>query len=170
MTTDEIEARRQAAMDEETVYEDYWGFAESVRHVLPDGKQWVEIAIMNEGEKRKYLNSQSRELVLNRRTDDTKLKMAPGDERFNLVMAGVRNWFMMRGAEPVPFSEPIFRRWLEMANPKIVDGIEKAIRMANPWLLNDMSVEDIDREISDLQDMRAKKVAEDEGKGVSSAK
>ena len=64
MTTDELEARRLAAMGaavdpyaaDERVQDDYFGFAESRRHYLPDGLSWVEIAVMNEGEKRKFMN------------------------------------------------------------------------------------------------------------------
>lgn len=170
-TTDPIdfEARR-AAMMEERIQEDYFAFGKSVTHTLPDGVSIIEIRVMNEGEKRKYLNAQNRELVMNRATQDTKLKMAPGDERYNLLKAGIKDWNLRAGGSPVPFNSTTLDTFLSQGDPKIMDGIEKAIRLANPWLLSEMTLEDIDEEIKSLQELRAKKVEEDEGKGASSAK
>ena len=45
-------------------------------------------------------------------------------------------------------------KWLSVADPRLVEDLEKACRKLNPWLLADMSVEDIDREIESLKEMR----------------
>lgn len=166
----DFEARRTAQLVEERIQEDYFAFGQSSIHYLPDGVSFVEIKVMTEGEKRAYLNAQNRELVMNRQTQDTKLKMAPGDERYNLLKAGIKNWNLRQGGEPVAFSPQALERFLATGNPKIMDGIEKAIRLANPWLLSEMTVEDIDEEIKTLQELRAKVIEEEAGKGASSAK
>ena len=77
-----------------------------------------------------------------------------GSERHELIKACVVGWNLTRGGQPVPFNQVNLNDFLTLTDPTIVEGLEKAIRKANPWLLGEMSVADIDKEISNLQEMR----------------
>lgn len=178
MATDELEAKRVASIEETMrangekvevpVQADYFLFSNVTKHYLPDGITYVEVKALNEGDKRQYLNKQNRELSMNRASQDTKMKLRPGDDRHNLLMLAVTGWNFKSNGRDVPFSE--YERWLNQADPKIVEGIEKAINIANPWLLADMSIEDMKREIANLTEMLELKEREEEGKASSGNK
>lgn len=151
---------------DETGQHDYFGFDETYTVTLPDGRSYVEHQLMNEGARRKYLNKVNREVHLSRQSGDARINTAPGDERKALFDATLCGWNLVRNGKPVPFNDSNKRAFLENADPKVIDLIEKDIRLKNPWLLNEMSVEDIDREIASLEEMRAAKVKEEESKNA----
>lgn len=145
---------------------DYFGFQETHRYTLPDGVQWIEFRSMNEGDKLKFQQTTSRDLVLERRTGDARMKMDPGSERHELIKTVVTNWNMFRGGQPIAFSKPNLGDFLTLADPKIVDGLEKEIRKHNPWLLGEMTSKDIKQEIANLEEMLV--VAEERERGEAS--
>ena len=149
---------------------DYFAFDQTERVTLPDGKQWIEHKLLNEGQRRKYLNTVNKDVTLQRATGNAVIQMAPGEEKKALLMEAVVGWSLMRGGEPVAFSKPILDQFLDKAPPHIIDHIEKAIRKANKWLNADMTVEDIDKEIVNLEEMKKNLLKEQEGKDGSSSK
>lgn len=149
-----------------TVQEDYFGVAETHRTLLPDGVSFIEWKVMTEGERRRYLNATNREVKLQKGSGDTVVNMRPGDDRWHLLTTAIVGWNLKRNNAAVPFSKQSLEEWLNVAPPRIVDLVEKEIRRGNPWLLADMSVEDIDREIASLNEMRETKLKELEGKDV----
>jgi len=161
--------RAQGVPVEERVQEDYFGF-EDIRNVfLPDGISFISHRVMNEGKRRQYLKMVNRDIRV-QRTGDAYLKSSPGEDRYALLRTAICGWNLQRNGVPVPFSERSLNDWLEVANPRIVELVEKDIRMSNPWLLQDLSLEDIDNEIKNLQDLRERKVEEEEGNAGSSTK
>lgn len=160
-SNDEVIEGRFSAEDGQI---DYFGADETKTLTLPDGKSWVEIKVLNEGERRKYLNKVNRDLKLDRQSGNASISMAPGDERYALLSAALIDWNLVRGGKPIPFTKSNRDTFLDEAQPKIIDFIEKEVRKANPWLLSDMTIEEIDREISALEEMREVKRKEDEGK------
>lgn len=145
---------------------DYFAF--EVDHRVPlDKTQWIDHREFNEGQRKKYLNALNRDMVVQRTTGDMRVKMAPGDERHALLKVAITGWYLVRGPEgqqvEVPFNTKNRDEFLEKAPPKIIDVIEKAVRKANPWLMAEMSLEDIDKEMANLQEMRDIKVKEEEG-------
>lgn len=165
------EAMRAAGVATETgVYVDYFDFDETRRVKLPDGNQWVEIQVLNEGARRKYLNSTNRDVTIARATGDAKMKIASGDDRHALLKSAIVDWNLRTKnkksgeLEPIGFSEQALSRFLEAAPPTIIDLIEKEVRKDNPWLVAEVSVEDIDEQIKELQELREQKVQEAEGK------
>jgi hypothetical protein len=142
---------------------DYFGFAESHKHMLPDGKQWIEFQSMNEGAKSRFQKESSRDLVLERQSGNARVKMDQAGDRHALIKACVTDWYVLRGGQPIPYTPVQLGDFLTLADPRIIDGLELAIRKANPWLLAEMSVKDIDKEIENLQEMR--KVAEERERG-----
>lgn len=149
---------------EESVQQDYFGFEERHRVTLPDGISWVEFDVMSEGDRRKYLNEQNKGIHINRATQDARIDTAPGDERWSLLRNTLVGWNLMQNGTPVPFSRAKLDMFLENANPRIVDVIETQVRLAHPWLGAEMTVEDIDREIENLNAQREQAVERESGK------
>ena len=151
---------------------DYFGFDLTERVGLPDGVSYVDIKALNEGERRKYLNDANREVKVQKRSGDAIMRLATGDERTNLLERAIVGWNFVSSngksgdLQPVAFSPANLKRFLEAADPRVIDHIEKRVREMNKWLVADISVEDIDAQIEDLQQLRADKVLEEEGKGT----
>ena len=153
-------------------YEDYFGFGEERVFVLPDGKQQIFFKIMNEGERSKFQKKTNKDIKFNRASGDASIKADQAEERRELILTSVTNWTLVRrspdGWIPVPFSGERpgseLDKWLQVANPKIIDDLEFAIRQANPWMQADMSVEEIDKEIDRLNDIRKQAVEREQGK------
>ena len=176
-TEEETEARKAKATDamaaagvsvEEHVQVDYFGFEETFRVMLPDDISYIEHKKLNEGARRKYMNKVNREVRL-QKSGDAFMKMASGDERHVLLEEAITGWNLGRidartnEVKPISFSTTNLKTFLDAAAPSVVDMIEKDIREQNPWLTGDVTVEDIDSQIKELEDLRDKKVAEAEG-------
>jgi hypothetical protein len=162
-------AMREAGVStEEHIQVDYFGFEETHRVVLQDGKSWIEHQTLNEGARRNYMNKVNREVRL-QKSGDAFMKMATGDERHALLESAICGWNLVRAdktgvVKPISFSPQALREFLQKAPPGIVDLIEKDIRDKNPWLVGDVTIEDIDEQIAELNELREKKVLEAEGK------
>jgi len=156
-------------------YEDYWGVSETRRYTLPDGKQWIEFKIMDEGDKTKFQKMTNSDLIV-QRSGDSRIKIDPARERHELIKNSVTNWNLQQkdpvggGWSPAPFSIRSVEMWLEKAPPKIVEDLELEIRKANPWMQADMSVDEIDKEIERLQDLRKLARERELGEGVSATR
>jgi hypothetical protein len=146
------------------VQADYFGFAATERFTLSDGVSFVDLKVLNEGERRKYQNATNREVQIARGTGEAKLKMRPGDDRTALLQAAIVGWNLKRGIEPVAFTAQSLDLFLNSADPALIDRIEKKIRQMNPWLLSDLTVEQIREEIASLEDMLKVKLEEEAGK------
>lgn len=171
MTTPQIDvAAAQAAgvQLEDEVYEDYFGFDETLEHVFPDGKQKIFFKPMTEGMKAKFQSATNKDVVVERASGNARMKVDPASERQELLKASVVGWSLKKKNpttgkwEDVPFSKgtrnATFELWLENANPKLVEALESDIRKANPWLLADQTVEEIDKEIKALEEARVEAV------------
>lgn len=148
----------------ESAQADYFGFEETRTFTLPDGVSFIEHRVLNEGQRRKYLNAVNREVKVQRVTGDALMKMQPGEEKKVLLEMAICGWNLQRTGNPIAFTKPNLADFLDKASPRIIDLIEKEVRKANPWLMSEMSLEDIDKEIQTLQEMREQKVQEEEGK------
>lgn len=143
-------------------YQDYFGFDDTFKYYLPDGKQYIEFRVLNEGQRAKYEKKTSRDVRFNRRTDDAAIKVDAAEDRHTLITESVINWHMVKktpkGWQPVAFSVgskgSTFDQWLDRANPQIVNDLHSAIMKANPWMSAEMTVEMIDEELQRLNDMR----------------
>jgi hypothetical protein len=157
---------------DEQVYEDYFGFSDTQKWYFPDPKQWIEFRIMDEGARSRFQSKTRRDVTLKRNTGDASMVMDPAAERRELLDSSVVDWNIYQDGQPVKFSSgspgSTFHKWLDHANPKLVDDLELTIRKANPWMQADMSVEEIDKEIENLNDLRKAAVERQLGEGVSS--
>lgn len=163
-----IEAAEQAMRDRgepttEAVQVDYFGFEETHVVPLPDGKSYIEHKTLTEGQRRKYLNGMNRDVVIERASGNAKMSMAPGDERYSLLSTAITGWNLVRNGNPLPFTKQNLNLFLESAPPRVIDLIDKEVRKANAWLLEDMSLEDLIKERENLDEMIATKEAEEAG-------
>lgn len=152
----------------EPVYADYFGTDERFKVQLPDGVSWVEVKVLNEGERRKIQNGQHRDMRVQKATQDLVLRTSPGDDRMVLLKEAICDWNLQRNGGPLPFKPTALQTFLDKAPPVVIDLIQKEVYKRNPWLMQDLSVEDIDKQIAELQEMREVKVREEEGKDSSS--
>lgn len=144
--------------ESEPIYADYWGFDEKLKWFFPDGKQYIEFQLMDEGKRARFQKLTNRDISIKRSTGDASIKADPAEERKALLEQSVVDWHVFRGNQPVPFSigsgGSTFNQWLDHANPKLIDDLEFEIRKNNPWLQADMTLEDIDKEIDRLKELR----------------
>lgn len=170
----EARMRADGVPTTDNVEVDYFGFTESGRVTLPDGKQWIEFKVMNEGERTRFQQKTNRDVVVARTTGDARMKMDPATERHELLKTSITNWHLLRKDPkkgdwyPLPFTQNELAVFLEKAPPTIINLIEKEIRKANPWLMSEMSADDIRKEISDLTELLEVKEREEQGKPASS--
>lgn len=165
-----FDAANPAVVPSDT-YTDYFGFSGQETFTLPDGRQAIFFKKMNEGERFNFQKKTSKDIKFNRTSGDAAVRADPAEERHELIMSSVVGWSLMRrngvSWEPVPFStgsqsSELFK-WLKVADPEIIDDLELAIRKANPWMQAEMTVEEIDKEIDRLNELRVQ-VAEREAK------
>lgn len=149
---------------------DYFGIPSTQRHIFPDGISYVEFQPMNEGAKAKFQKATSRDLIIERQSGNARTSVDPATERHELLLASITGWNLKRGNSSINFSDRALKDFLQLGDPKIIEGIEKTIRKANPWLLNDLSVEDIDKEIENLKELRVEAEKAEREKDSSSSK
>jgi hypothetical protein len=143
---------------------DYFATEDIYTCVLPDGVQWVQHKALTEGDRRKYRNKTSRNVRINRATQDASMEMASGDDLHVLLTIAVVGWNLQRNGVEVPFHKRALDEFLEKAPPSIIDHIHKDITKHNPWLLGDISLEDMLKERDNLDEMIEVKRKEAEGK------
>jgi hypothetical protein len=139
--------------DSNGVWVDYFAFNDDIKHYLPDGKQYVVIRIFTEGLRKKYQKQTSRPLRFDQRTQTAIMQATIAEDRTMLLELAITDWYLVSGGSPVPFDRKALSRFLDVANPQIVDNIEKAVRKANPFLLADMDSKQIKEEIENLKEL-----------------
>lgn len=171
-----VQEQRQQAMlanmqadgvaGDEPVQEDYFSVEDVTykSYCFPDGVTYIEFKKLSHGDRRDYLNKTNRGVSMNRGTGDMKFETKAGDDRDTLLKMAVCGWNMLREGAPVPFSKAVFEQWLPKANPDWTDELEKDIRRENPWLLADMTIEDMEKERDRLNELIDTKRREEEGK------
>ena len=145
--------------DQPVQQQDYFGFNETRKFIFPDGITFIEFSVMNEGQKSEFQKRTSRDLVLERQSGNARMKMDQASDRHELIKATIVSWNLTRNGTALPQpKDPSKGRvqledFLTLADPRLIDELEKEIRKANPWLLGEMKSEDIKKEISNLQEM-----------------
>lgn len=164
-------------------YVNYFTFSDTKRWMFPDGVQWMQFHVMNEGDKAAFQRKTNRDIKINQKTQDATVKMDPAEERHELIKSSVDDWYVFAPdatgrMQQVPFTVSDTRnptgmcleRWLKLANPKLVEELEFEIRKANPWLQADMTVEEIDKEITRLQELRTEAEKREAGNFASGSR
>lgn len=146
---------------------DYFGKPTVTTVMLPDGVSFIQHSKLNEGGKRQYLNAVNRDIRISQRTQEAHLKLAPGDDRAQLLKVAITGWDLTFEGQPLAFNPHNLKRVLEEFPPEVLDEVEKSVRVVNPWLTGDVTIEAIDEQIAQLEELRAQREAEDLGKGSS---
>jgi len=137
---------------------DYFGTDVRDKFIFPDGKTFIEFKKLMEGERKRYMDSTNREVAINRQTNDMKMRMSAGSDRWKLLELAITDWNLVTkdpqsgNMLPVPYNPGNLQKWLEVADPALVDDLEKAIRRMNPWLIGELTQEDIDKARQDLDE------------------
>lgn len=156
-------------------YTNYWGVTETHRHMLPDNTQFFEYKTMNEGDKSKFQKLTNQDLVV-QRDQSARVRVDPVTERHTLIKTSVTGWHMFAPDHktgemlPAAFSAALLEKWLTVADPKVVEDLEHAIRLSNPWMQADMTLEEIDKEIERLHEVRRSVVDREAGEAISGTK
>lgn len=152
--SEDINIASEASQSEQRQQANYFGFQERKKFYLPDRISFIEYEKMNEGAKKKFQDKTSRDMIVERTSGNARMTVLQGSERHELIVTCVKDWNLLGpDSTPILFNERIFRQWLDVADPEIVEDLEKEIRKANPWLLAEMEPEDIEKEIENLQEM-----------------
>jgi hypothetical protein len=171
---DQLDAQEAAAFggpevnEFEGQYVDYFGVDRTEKVMLPDGKSYIIIKELDEGGRRNFQNKTNKDVRLQRQTGDAFMKLGTGEDRYAMLESAITDWNLhsKHGQTgemvAIPFNATQLKKFLDSAPTKVIDLIEKKIRLMNPWLQGEISVEDIDKQIEDLQEMREAKLQEEE--------
>lgn len=174
-TAEALDSGDQAMLDQginPTVpaFIDYFGTDETYEVELPDGYSVLTCKQLTEGDRKKYQKAGNKEVRVHRQSGDAFFKIATPEEREALLEAAIVGWNLQRSnkstgrMEPVSCTPQNVKEFLNKTSPTIIDIIEKAVRKHEPWLTDSLSVEDIDKQIEELQEIRQEMVEREEGK------
>jgi len=160
-----------AAPVEDDQYQSYWGFNITDTWFFPDGKQYITFKKLTEGERSKYQMQVNRDITVERTSGNARMRVDQATDRHALLSQAVTGWNLKRLNNgtwlDVPFSKGSpganFEQWLQVADPGLVNELEKAVRKLNPWLTNELSVSELDEMIADLQQQREDAVKREAG-------
>jgi hypothetical protein len=143
---------------EQVMYEDYWGSDQTTTFYMPDGKQYFEIKKMNEGDRAKYQREAGMQMTAQRKTGDTKIDIDQAQDRMALITNSVINWHIVKKDPnnefvPLLFNKQVLRQWVTETGPNFVDNLVQAIRKFNPFLQEDLSVEDLIKQRDEVDEL-----------------
>lgn len=149
---------------DETGYVDFFNPEKVVERVmLPDGKQWIEIRKLDEGDRTEFQKQNKGKVTGNRNNDDLEFDMDSSKERRSLIEIAVSAWhFVTRDTQTgewreVPFTKEAVRQWAAKADSEIIDDVVQQIRLMNKWLLADMTSSQIEKELERLNKLLEKR-------------
>lgn len=113
---------------------DYFDFQEQHDVTLPNG--WVvSVKVLNEGERRRYLNQTNRDVKMDSRTKTLTMRSQAGDDEHTLLEIAVVGWSVVRDGQDYPFSKNNLKQALDKWPPLAWQPVLKKIREVNDWLM-----------------------------------
>jgi len=169
------EMRAKGESTEQELIVDYFGYESTERwffpgqeRISPQYKASLEIRRMTEGIRQSFQKKTNSRVTILKENQNAEMAVDPARDRRELIKHSVVGWTMFRldpAGKPyaVEYNNRVFEAWLDGADPRIVDELEKFIRTVNPWMLDQMSLESIDKELERLGELREQvKQREDE--------
>lgn len=148
---------------EHSAHVSFFGFG-GVEKTYVDDVNWVEIKIMNEGDRRRYQSKTTRDMKVSQGGEAT-FSLSPGEDRQALLEVAIKDWnFVDQGGNEVTFNRANLEKFLDSAPIEIVDKIDNEVRNLNPWLNSEQSIEDMQNEIDRLEERIKSAREEAEGK------
>lgn len=162
---------------EDKVEYDFFGFDSEERWYFPgqdkvaeEDKQYFVVSKMNEGKKADYQSKTTQDVRIQRTTGDARFRMDASAERHTLIqlsVVGARVKLRSKASGQLEFHngdhKQLLKKWLENGNPDHVQKLEQFIRDLNPWMRNEMSVEEIDKEIERLEELKKERAEAEAG-------
>lgn len=153
---------------EDKVEYDFFGFAAEERWYFPgqdsvpeEERQYFIVAKMNEGKKAEFQSKTTNDVRIQRTTGDARFRMDPSTERHTLItlsVTGARVKLRNKSTNELEWHNgdhrQLLKRWLDNGNPDHVQKLEQFIRNLNPWMTTEMDVEEIDKEIERLEELK----------------
>lgn len=155
---------------------DYWSFGGTEKWYLPGqeainpaDRQYILFKRMVEADKVEFQTKTNRDIRVQNTTKDIKLNMNPALERKVLIDLSVTGWYLFKKnhkGELVEINYDPKQRadFFRIADPKLVQELEIAIRKANPWMKAEQGPEEIRAEIAALTEQLAEAEAREEAK------
>lgn len=149
---------------------DLWSYQTIEKHNLtPDGEQYILFKKMTEADKTEFQTKTNRDIRVQSTTKDIKMNMDPGRERAELLRISITGWRLFKPNHKgelveVGYSEQERAAFIRQADPLLIQRLEQAIRDANPWMRQEMTVEEIDVQIATLQEQRVQALELEESK------
>lgn len=162
-------------------YGDYWGVRETFRFMLPDGRQYFEIRPLDEGGKTAFQQKTSKGIRMSQGSDEATIDIDPATERHELINRSVVGWHLVGRNKfgELQFIEcsdnetnrrTALQRFIKNMEPKIVQELEFFIRTKNPWMQEDVPIEELEKELARVQGLIDQKLAEEAGEADSANK
>lgn len=155
---------------------DYWSFAGTEKFYLPgqegvaqENKQYIVFKRMVESDKVEFQTKTNRDIRVQNTTKDIKLNMNPALERKVLIDISVTNWYLYKQNHKGELVEITYNpkdraEFFRIADPKLVQDLEAAIRKANPWMRAELGADEIRAEIAQLSEQLAEAEAREDAK------
>ena len=144
--------RTKAAVVENDVPQtvDYFDFHETHDVTLPNG--WsVTVKVLNEGERRRYLNQTNRDVKMDSKTKTLIMRSQVGDDENTLLSIAVVDWAVVRDGKPLAFNKGNLQQALDKWPPAAWAPVLKKIREINDWLMGtEDDLEALEDEYRDL--------------------
>lgn len=148
------------------IYIDVWGYHDIKRWYFPgqesvpeQNRLYLKVQKMTEGVRQKYQKATNAKVTILKQNSNAEMGVDPARDREQLILKSVTGWYMRRpgaggGFHEVEYTDRAFREWFDGANPAHIEDLEKFIRDINPWMLDEVTLEAIDKEIDRLQEQR----------------
>ena len=146
---------------------DYFGGDQIQRWMLPGSKeQFFDIKVMAHGSRTKYQESVTRDVKIERRSGDAHMRLGSAAERDLLIREAVTDLYLKKGQKFVSGKKEINTVLVDFPT-EIIDLLYKEIVKINPWVLGELSLEDMIAERDSLNEMIEVKQKEEAGKADS---
>lgn len=148
--------------------QDYFSVKQVFKFTLPDKVSTISHQKLNEGQRRTYEDKTSSSVELDQTTQKASVEIKPGVARLELLKLAIVDWELKitnsaGKLEPVGFNPEQLAKFLNAADPDIIDIIEEEVKSKNKWvaLSQYQDVKSIEKEIERLNKLKDEKAREE---------
>ena len=149
--------------------EDYFAPGSVYVVPLPNGRDSISHKSLSEGDLRNYRKNTNRDVTLKRTTGEASIKLASGEDRYELLKIAICDWNLHRGDTPYAYSPNNIETVLKVFPPHILDLVEADVRKQNPSLRTDATIEDLRKARADIDTEIEAKEKEEAGNANTSS-
>lgn len=141
---------------------DYFAPREGIEVPIDDYGSHVVISEMSEGQRRKWLNSQTKMMTVTK-SGDQQVPMSVGEVRTSLLRVAIIGWNLVKDGQDFSFTEAHLKQFLEAMPVDIGSHIEDEVMRHNPSLSDAVTLQDLDDAQAEIDEQREALLAK-EGK------